>query len=124
MMEAACKGAKKNGGLTIGILPSNSKEDANAHVDIALPTGLGYARNFLVAKSSDAVIAIGGAAGTLSELAIAWFSDRPIVALTGAGGWSDKLADSRIDERRQDRVHAASSAEEALKVISELLGWE
>ena len=123
-MEAACRGAKTHGGLTIGILPSNSKEDANPHVDIALPTGLGYARNFLVAKSSDAVIAIGGAAGTLSELAIAWFSDRPIVAVTGSGGWAEKLAGSRIDERREDRVHAVSTAEEALGIISKLLGWE
>ena len=123
-MEAACRGAKTHGGLTIGILPSNSKEDANPHVDIALPTGLGYARNFLVAKSSDAVIAIGGAAGTLSEIAIAWFSDRPIVAVVGSGGWAEKLADSRIDERREDRVYAASSAEEALGIISKLLGWE
>ncbi|MCK5239730.1 MAG: TIGR00725 family protein, partial [Candidatus Thorarchaeota archaeon] len=74
VMEAACKGAKKQGGLTIGLLPTLEKEHANDFIDIAIPTGLGYARNFLVARTGDAVIAISGSAGTLSEMAIAWFS--------------------------------------------------
>lgn len=124
VMQAACKGAKANDGLTVGILPSNSKDDANPHIDIAIPTGLGYARNFLVAKASDAVIAIGGGAGTLSEMAIAWFSNRPIVSLAGSGGWAEKLAGSKIDERRDDRIYAADSPEEALEIISSILDWE
>jgi uncharacterized protein (TIGR00725 family) len=124
VMEAACRGAKKHGGLTIGLLPTNSKSDANPYVDIAIPTGLGYSRNFLVAKASDAVIAIGGAAGTLSEMAIAWFSDRPIVAISGSGGWAEKLANKKIDDRREDQVHAAETPEEALRIIVELLDWK
>ena len=60
VMESACKGAKKHGGVTIGLLPSDDKKSANQYVDFALPTGLGYTRNFLVAKAGDAVIVSPG----------------------------------------------------------------
>lgn len=123
VMEAACKGAKKNAGVTIGILPTDSKEDANKYVDYALPTGLGYARNFLVAKAGDAVIVIDGSAGTLSEIAIAWFSFKPIVALRSSGGWAEKLAGTQIDTRRDDVIHSAETPREALDIIFKLLDW-
>ncbi len=124
VMESACKGAKKHHGITIGILPSMEKENANAYVDISIPTGLGYARNFLVARAGDAVIAIGGSAGTLSEMAIAWFSDKPIVALASSGGWAERLAGEKIDTRREDVVLAAHSAEEAVGIVIRELGWQ
>ncbi len=124
VMEAACRGAKKYEGLTVGILPSDEKSDANQFVDIAIPTGLGYARNFLVAKSGDAVIAIDGSAGTLSEMAISWFSDKVIIAMTDSGGWAKKLAGTQIDERRKDVVHPASSPKEALDIIFRELQWD
>jgi uncharacterized protein (TIGR00725 family) len=124
IMEAACKGAKRHDGVTIGILPSDNKQDANDYVDFAIPTGLGYARNFIVAKSGDAVIAIDGSAGTLSEIAIAWFSDKPIIALSPSGGWAEKLAGTQIDKRREDIVHPAKTAKEAVDIISKLLHWE
>jgi uncharacterized protein (TIGR00725 family) len=81
VMEAACKGAKEAGGLTIGILPSIDEEDANAWVDIRIPTGLGYARNALVVLSSHAVIAIDGAEGTLSEIGYAITFNKPLIGL-------------------------------------------
>ena len=124
VMEAACKGAKKNDGVTIGILPSDFKKDANEYVDYAIPTGLGYTRNFLVAKTGDAVIAIGGSAGTLSEIAIAWFSDKPIVALASSGGWAGKLAGTQLDNRRDDVVFSAETPQEALDIIFRELHWE
>jgi uncharacterized protein (TIGR00725 family) len=124
VMEAACRGAKKEGGLTVGLLPTDLKEHANQYVDIAVPTGMGYARNFLVAKSGDAVIAIDGSAGTLSEMAIAWFSDKPVIALTASGGWAKKLTGERIDDRRSDEVHGASSPEEAVDIAFRVLGWD
>ena len=124
VMEAACKGAKIHGGVTIGLLPSDNKETANKYVDYALPTGLGYARNFLVAKAGDAVIAIDGSAGTLSEMAIAWFSDKPIVAIAPSGGWAGKLAGTRIDSRRKDVVFSADNPEKALDIIFKELGWK
>jgi len=81
VMEAACKGAKKQNGLTVGILPSSNGEDANKYVDVKIPTGLGYARNILVVRSSDVVIAISGEYGTLSEIAFAFNEEKPIVGI-------------------------------------------
>jgi uncharacterized protein (TIGR00725 family) len=124
VMESACKGAKKHGGMTIGLLPSMDKQDANEYVDISIPTGLGYARNFLVARAGDAVIAIGGSAGTLSEMAIAWFSDKPIIAMAASGGWAEKLAGEKIDTRRKDVVFAAYSAKEAVDIVVRELRWQ
>lgn len=81
VMEAACRGAREAGGTTIGILPTTNKKDANPYVDIVIPTGLGHARNFLVVLASDAVVAIDGEAGTLSEIAIALKVGKPIVGI-------------------------------------------
>jgi uncharacterized protein (TIGR00725 family) len=80
-MEAACRGAKKEGGTTIGILPGASRDDANSSVDIAIPTAFGEARNALVVRSADAVIAIGSGFGTLSEIAFALKLGRPVIGL-------------------------------------------
>jgi uncharacterized protein (TIGR00725 family) len=124
VMEAACRGAKKAGGTTIGILPTDSKTDANQYIDYAIPTGIGYARNFLVAKAGDAIIAIGGSAGTLSEIAISWFSDKPIVAMSESGGWASRMAGEQIDTRRSDTVHSAITAREAVDIIFQVLRWE
>lgn len=81
IMEWACKGAKKRGGLTVGILPSMTREDANPFVDIPIVTGVGYARNVIVVLSSQAIIAIGGAYGTLTELAFALHFNIPVVGI-------------------------------------------
>lgn len=83
VMEAAAAGAKEAGGLTVGILPGSdaSESPANAHIDIALFTGLSDARNAVNVKSSEAVIAIGGGHGTLSEIALALRNGRPVIAL-------------------------------------------
>ena len=81
VMEAVCKGAKDGGGVTIGILPSNDPLTANPWIDYAICTGMGYARNAIVVKSGRAVIAIGGAFGTLSEIGHALGDGIPVVAL-------------------------------------------
>jgi len=81
VMAAAARGAKAAGGTTIGILPGTSPSDANEWVDHAVATGLGHMRNFAVAASGDAVIAVGGAWGTLSEIAYAKILGRPVVIL-------------------------------------------
>jgi hypothetical protein len=80
-MEAVCQGFKAGGGLTIGILPSYNKKDANPFVDIAIPTGLGLARNVLVVKSADIVVALPGEAGTLSEIAYCLQFGIPVIGL-------------------------------------------
>lgn len=83
-MAAACRGAKEGGGTTIGILPSDDRDDANAWVDVAVPTGLGEGRNALVVRAADAVVAVAGEFGTLSEIALALRLGKPVV---GLGTW-------------------------------------
>jgi hypothetical protein len=85
VMAAACRGAKTAGGTTVGILPGDDRGEANPWVDVAIPTGLGEARNALVVRTCDAVVAIGGEFGTLSEVALALKLGRPVV---GLGTWS------------------------------------
>src|SRR5262245_19890238 len=80
-MAAAARGAKSAGGTTIGILPGESRADANEWIDHAVVTGIGHARNLAVAASGDAVIAVGGAWGTLAELAYASLLGRRVVIL-------------------------------------------
>jgi len=81
VMEAACRGATSEGGLTIGILPGNTPDTANPYVGIPIVTGVGYARNIAVVKSAQAVIAVGGSYGTLTEIAYALQSDIPVIGL-------------------------------------------
>lgn len=81
VMEAACSGAKQAGGITVGILPSYDGEDANPYVDIKIPTGLGYARNILVVRAADIIVAIDGKYGTLSELSFALNEGKPVLGL-------------------------------------------
>jgi uncharacterized protein (TIGR00725 family) len=81
VMEAACRGAKAGGGRTVGILPGIDRAAANPFVDTAIPTGLGEARNALVVRAADALIAVGGGYGTLSEIALALKAGKPVVGL-------------------------------------------
>ena len=81
VMEAACKGAQSEGGITIGILPKDSPQAANPYVQIPIVTGMGYARNAIIVKSSQAIIAIGGSYGTLSEIGHALQSGIPVIGL-------------------------------------------
>jgi uncharacterized protein (TIGR00725 family) len=81
VMAAACKGAAAAAGLTVGILPGRDRGDANEFVAVAIPTGLGELRNGLVARAADAVVAVGGAYGTLSEIALALQGQVPVVGL-------------------------------------------
>jgi len=109
VMEAACRGAKDQGGLTIGILPGEDRGEANAFVDVAVPTGMGEARNALVVRAADVVIAVGGEFGTLSEIALALRTGRSVV---GLGTWElsrpGRQEDPIVRARRpEDAVDAA-----------------
>jgi len=81
VMEAAARGAAQEGGITVGILPTLDRASANPYIRVAIPTGLGEARNALVVRASDGLIAIDGSYGTLSEIALALQSGRPVVGL-------------------------------------------
>ncbi|MBA2536851.1 MAG: TIGR00725 family protein [Actinobacteria bacterium] len=100
VMTAAARGAKEAGGTTIGILPGESREAANRWIDHAVATGVGHARNLAVVASGDAVIAVGGAWGTLAEIGFARVIGRPVVILDP--GW---------DIRGEGVEHAATPAE-------------
>jgi uncharacterized protein (TIGR00725 family) len=98
VMEAACRGAKERGGQTVGILPGGDRAAANPHVDVAIATGLGEARNALVVRAADVLIAVGGAYGTLSEIALALKTGTPVV---GIRSWD--LAGRPLKEARDAR---------------------
>ena len=121
VMMAACKGAFEEGGITVGILPSMLKEEANPYCKIVIPTGMGYIRNGLNVLAMDGVIVIGGKAGTLSEIAYAWVYNKPIVAFSNIEGWSSKLAGQKIDYRRNDIIYPVKSPKEAVNKIIELI---
>lgn len=87
IMEAAARGARRAGGLTIGILPGIQPDDANSSIDVGLATGLGYSRNSLVAMNADALIAVDGEYGTLSEIAYGRIYGKTVV---GLGSWDIK----------------------------------
>lgn len=112
VMEAACMGAKEAGGLTLGILPGVAREDANKYVDVAIPTGIRDARNMIVATCGEAVIAVGGKLGTLSEISLALKRGLPVVGL-----FTWKLDPDRLFETR---VPAAQTAEEAVELAVRL----
>lgn len=111
VMEAACKGAKEEGGTTIGILPGDDANSANKYVDIIIPTGMGYARNVLVVKTGDAIIAIDGSFGTLSEIAYALTFNIPVI---GLDTW--KLEPYCMEEETKQKIIAAKTPEEAVKI--------
>ena len=96
-MKAVCSGFKVEGGLTIGIIPGYDKNEANEFVDIVIPTGIGLARNVLVVKAADVVMALPGGAGTLSEIAYCLQFKIPVISL---GSWDIKgiIKVSNIDE--------------------------
>jgi len=113
VMEAACKGAASEGGLTIGILPGDNRRAANPHVKIPIVTGLGHARNVAVVKSAQAIIAIDGSYGTLSEIGHALQSGIPVI---GLNTWS--LA---IDGKADNSIIPTDSPKDAVSKAVELI---
>jgi uncharacterized protein (TIGR00725 family) len=81
VMEAACRGAKSRRGRTVGLLPGLDRSAANGWVDVAIPTGMGELRNGLIVRAADAIVAVGGGAGTLSEIAFALKAGRPVIGI-------------------------------------------
>jgi uncharacterized protein (TIGR00725 family) len=112
VMEAACKGASAAGGLTIGILPGESRRAANPYVQIPIVTGIGYARNVAVVKSSQAVIAIDGSYGTLTEIGHALQSGIPVIGL--------ETWEISIDGQADKSIIVAKNPKEAVDKAMEL----
>lgn len=126
IMTAASRGGREApahfDGAVLGVLPTLTADDANPYVDIAIPTGMNYARNVVLVAMADVVIAVGGGSGTLSEIALAWQHGKPIVALDLGEGWSARLAGEALDDRRTDLIHSAVSPAEAVELARSLVG--
>ncbi|MEM3030368.1 MAG: TIGR00725 family protein [Candidatus Micrarchaeia archaeon] len=122
VMEAVCRGAKSERGTTVGVLPGKDIAEANPFVDYRIATGLEWARNQVVALSCDAIVMIGGEAGTLSELCVGWIYKKPIIAIRGTGGYSDEFAGKAVDGKRNDVIMEAKNAEEAVALLTKILG--
>ena len=115
-MEAAAKGAKSAGGLTIGLLPGKNKTDANAYIDIALPTTIGYARNAMVAASADIIVALPGSFGTNSEICYGLVYGRPVIDL---GGWKMKgMVPARNVAQAREKI------KEIIKKLQQIMSWK
>lgn len=129
VMAAASEGARASSdwvpGRIIAIIPGHDPAAANSHADVVFPTGLAHGRNTLVAQC-DAVVAIGGGAGTLSEIALAWCHHRLVIGLR-CEGWSGRLADTAVDARirypdiADDCVRGADDAEDVARLLARWL---
>ncbi|MFX1474409.1 MAG: TIGR00725 family protein [Promethearchaeota archaeon] len=116
VMEAATRGAKNAGGLTVGILGERTLEFANPHLEVGITTGLGYARNYINICSGDAIISVSGAGGTLSELGFAIALDKVIVLMEGTGGVTDIITQA-LPIIGSSNIFTAKSAEDAIGII-------
>lgn len=121
IMSAASRACAEAGGTVIAVVPGTGMDEANCHCHFVIPTGLGWARNVITAIAGDVILVIGGAAGTLSEIAYAWMYDRPIVALSQSGGWAKRLAGGSVDHRREDKIIDCRTADELEIVLKRLL---
>ena len=124
LSTAACRGAKKKGGLTIGVTYGRGKDIYQKDADVILVTGMerGGGREFVLSASTDCLISLSGGSGTLNELVVGYQLGIPMVALKGTGGWSDRLADQYFDARRRLLVVGADTPKEAVERSFELGG--
>ncbi len=126
-MAAVFKGAKKSNHTgevqTIGIIPGDDKTLANEWCDVVIPSALDIARNTLVVRTGDAVVAVGGGAGTLSEISLAWQIGKRVICIDGLGGWSEKLAGSVLDSRKDQPITSVKTPEEVIATLNKWLRY-
>lgn len=123
IMEAAARGAKRAGGTTVGIVKGNQRNVANSFTDVEVITGMkadGLDELFLVLMS-DSLVVLGGGAGTLQEIAIAYRNKKPIIVLDRMNGWGDKLAGKFVDERRSVKLVRVKTPEAAVTKAVKLM---
>lgn len=124
LSTAACRGAKRGKGLTVGVTYGKGMDIFQKDkVDIVIATGLerGGGRELSLVLSCDAVIALNGGSGTLTEIAIAYQANIPVVVLRGSGGWSEKLADQYLDDRKRLKIESAESPQKAVELAMVLI---
>jgi uncharacterized protein (TIGR00725 family) len=121
VMKAASHGADLEDGITVGILPGDKKVQANRYVDIAIPTGIGFARNLMNINSSHGIIIIEGGAGTMCEALHAYSTNTPAIALVGSGGTADMIAGKSLDQRGKGIIYAANSPKQAVDSLIKII---
>jgi uncharacterized protein (TIGR00725 family) len=109
--RVAAQSAVDGGGLVVSIIPADQMPAADWPATVVIPCGMGDARNLIMALAGDACIVVGGRAGTISEVCLAWLHKRPLLPLVGHGGWSDSLPSNPPDERRNSPILPWSSIE-------------
>lgn len=121
IMEAVCKGAKHENGLTIGIIPEN-KQEANKFVDIPIVTGMGNRRNAIIAFTGDVIIAIAGRWGTLNEISYSMIFNKPLILIKGTGGIVDVLCRDKLKNMDySENIHIVDTAEDAISKVLEYI---
>lgn len=116
----AAERALASGGLVVSIVPSDDIKLRDWPCTVLIPCGMGDARNLMMALAGDACVVIGGRAGTISEVCLAWLHHRPLLPLTGCGGWSEQLERSPPDERQNSRIVSWGSIAELERGLIEL----
>lgn len=121
-MEAVCKGVKQSDktfdGQTIGILPDSLPDKANGYIDVTIATGIWIARNVIIVNSSDIIIAAGGGAGTLSEIAFAWQQKKTVLCVTLFEGWAKTFSGKNLDDRTEGLLIPVNSIDEIIKYLN------
>jgi uncharacterized protein (TIGR00725 family) len=118
--RVAAERAIAAGGEVLSIIPPDTMPAADWPATVVVPCGMGDARNLLMALAGDACIVIGGRAGTISEVCLAWLHKRPLLPLVGCGGWSDGLPGNPPDERKNSPIHPWNSMAQLQAQLSEL----
>lgn len=118
--RVAAERALAAGGYVVSIVPSDDINLENWPCSVLIPCGMGDARNLLMALAGDACLVIGGRAGTISEVCLAWLHRRPLLPLTGCGGWSEQLERNPPDERRNSKILPWSSTQQLEQRLREL----
>lgn len=108
------------GGIVVSIIPAGEMPDPDWPATVVIPSGMGDARNLLMALAGDACLVIGGRAGTISEVCLAWLHKRPLLPLVGCGGWSDGLVDNPPDERQNSPILPWGSMDELRQQLMSL----
>jgi uncharacterized protein (TIGR00725 family) len=121
VMEAAMKGAKKYGGLTLAILPWEDHYHTNEYSDVVVATGIGWSRDAINLNSCDGAIVVGGGAGTLNEVTYAYMAAKPVVCVTPSGGMAKEISNTYFDIRKTTKIWGADSAEEAVEKLLKLI---
>jgi len=115
--RVAAERAIRAGGLVVSVIPPDQMPSADWPATVVIPCGMGDARNLLMALAGDACLVIGGRAGTISEVCLAWLHKRPLLPLVGCGGWSDQLPSNPPDERQNSPILPWRSVEELEKQL-------